>query len=402
MESERKEKIFVPSDYFFWFLVGVIACFAIFSFFTLKTWQVFAFVFVLGIVFAVSRKPLAVSFLCGFLFGFLRVLFWSGDIFSIGFSQDFLNFLGFIRNEFSLALTRLFPEPVAGFSQGIILGGKDIKFSKEFWQALKITSTAHLIAVSGYNITLISRYISRFLVWITLHRKLIWIFAGFGVIVFVIFVGAPASAVRAGVLSILMLIAQRFGREGNPKIALTFALALMSFFDPLALKNDLGLQLSFLASFGIFYVAPSLTCWASPTRRHDLDTEQKQNSFAQTVFETLSAQIMVLPLILYKFGTLSLVGILANFILVPWIWLAMGFSFFSGLAMIVFEPLGRVIGFFSYPFLNFFVKVIEFFAGLPMAGLSGIYISPLLLTVCYLGIFWFIYRIHKIKNRDSF
>jgi hypothetical protein len=63
--------------------------------------------------------------------------------------------------------------------------------------------------------------------------------------------------------------------------------------------------------------------------------------------------------------------------------------------MIVFEPLGRIIGFVSYPFLNFFVKTIEFFAGLPLAGASGIFISPLFLAVCYLGIFWFIWRIKK-------
>jgi len=400
VEDRNREKNLIPSDYFFWFLIGVIACFAVFSFFTLKVWQVLLISLLLiffSFVFGFRCKWLVVSSLLGFAVGFLRIVFWGGDGFAFNLPSEFLNFLEFINLKLSASLIKLFPEPVAGFSQGIILGGQGIKFSNEFWNALKITSTAHLIAVSGYNITLITRYISRFLVWITLHRKLIWIFTSLAVVVFIVFVGAPASAWRAGVLSILMLVAQRFSRENSTKITFTFALALMSFLNPLALKNDLGFQLSFLASFGIFYVAPSLTRRSRLTRRGGInnDHEAEQNFFEQTILETLSAQLMVLPLLLFKFGTLSLVGILANFILVPWIWLAMGFSFFSGLAMIVFEPLGRIIGFVSYPFLSFFVKTIEFFATLPLAGLTGIYISPALLVVCYLGIFWFIWRIKK-------
>ncbi len=397
MGNKDQERILVPSDYFFWFLIGVVVCFAVFSFWSFKVWQVFAGIFILAVApLAVKHwtRWIAISFAAGLTVGFLRILFWGGDGFVFNLPAEFLNFLEFISLQFSSALAKLFPEPVAGFSQGIILGGKDIKFSNEFWQALKITSTAHLIAVSGYNITLIARGVTNFLIRATLHRKLIWIFTSIGVVLFVAFVGAPASAARAGILSILMLIAQRFGRENNVKVAFVFALAAMSFFDPLSLKNDLGLQLSFLASFGIFYVAP-LFLEKEQILQRAQDKMNQPDFLKQTVFETLSAQLMVLPLLLFKFGTLSLTGVLANFILVPWIWLAMGFSFFAGLGMIIFAPLGRIIGFVSYPFLNFFVKTIEFFAGLPLAGARGIFISPLFLALCYLGIFWFLWRIKK-------
>lgn len=395
MENNEEEKIFVASDYFFWFLIGVVACFAVFNFWSFRVWEVLLTLLLsvfIAFVSGFGYRLLVIGFVSGFLIGFLRILLWGGEGFAIALPSAFLSFLEFIKQMFSSALVKLFPEPVAGFSQGIILGGQNIKFSNEFWQALKITSTAHLIAVSGYNITLIARGVANFLQWITLHRKLIWIFASLGVLVFIVFVGAPASSVRAGVISILMLVAQRFSRQNNTKIAFTFALALMSFLDPLTLKNDLGLQLSFLASFGIFYVAPKFL-----ENRRNLDREAKPNFFKQTAMETLSAQLMVLPLLLFKFGTLSLIGVLANFILVPWIWLVMGFSFFAGLGMIIFEPLGRIIGFVGYPFLNFFVKTIEFFAGLPLAGLSGVYISPLVLVVVYVGLFLWVFQVSKSR-----
>ncbi len=176
----------------------------------------------------------------------------------------------------------------------------------------------------------------------------------------------------------------------------------MAFLNPLALKNDLGFQLSFLASFGIFYVAPMFLGKGQIHRQASFgisqdrqDEEEKSNWFKQIAFETLAAQAMVFPLLIYKFGTLSLVGSLANLIVLPLIPLAMGLSFFSGLGMIVFEPLGRLVGFVSYPFLNFIVKTIELFAGLPLAGLSGVFISPLFLIVCYAALLLLIYSVYR-------
>ena len=385
MDSKNQERTLVSSDYFFWFLTGVVACFATFSFFSFKTWQASLFFFFAILFFSVSSLPhrrLMVSFLFGVSVSYLRLAFWDGDVFQVSLPAGFLNFLEFISQRFSAALVKLFPEPVAGFSRGIILGGQGVKFDDSFWQALKITSTAHVIAVSGFNITLIARGISNFLSFLTLHRKLIWIFASLAVVVFIDLVVAPASAWRAGIISILMLVADRFSRQSSTKIAFAFALALMSFLNPIALKNDLGFQLSFLASFGIFYIAPKLLGKKQAFSRVQ-DSENKPNWFKQTAFETLAAQAMVFPLLIYKFGTLSLTGSLANLIILPLIPLAMGLSFSSGLAMIIFEPLGRIIGFVSYPFLSFIVGTIEFFAGLPFAGVNGVFISPLFLVICY-------------------
>ncbi len=135
MDSKEKEKILVPSDYFFWFLFGVISCLVIFNFWSFKIWQVlmvFLFAIFLPFILGWRYKWLVVSCLSGFTFGFLRILFWGGNDFALNPPSGFLNFLEFIKLKFSASLIRLFPEPVAGFSQGIILGGQGIKFSNEF------------------------------------------------------------------------------------------------------------------------------------------------------------------------------------------------------------------------------------------------------------------------------
>ena len=393
MATAESKKFIVSSDYFFWFLIGSVFCFAVLSFWSLEIRQVLFFMFFAvfsSFVFNLGYKWLVVSFFAGFVAGFSRVFVWGGQDFSLPAPVFLTGFLESVKGVFALNLQKLFPEPTASFAQGIILGGQDLKFSNQFWQALKITSTAHIIAVSGYNITLIARGISSFLVWISLHRKLIWIFAIFGVFVFVILVGAPASAVRAGMFSVLLLAAERFGRQQNTRIAFAFILALMLFFEPLALKSDLGFQLSFLASFGIFYLAPRLYAAgtfdvSSKLMNKDAAEERESRGFGfkKIIFETLSAQAMVMPLLIYEFGSLSFLGVLANFLILPMIPFAMSLSFLSGLGMAVNEVLGRVIGFLSFPFLNLIIKIIEFFASLPLAGFFGIYPGVWFLVVCY-------------------
>lgn len=394
------EKILVPSDYFFWFLIGICSAFGFFSFLVngFSIWQIclfFGLILTVVFIFNFWWRWLAVSFLLGFFLVILRIYFWQGEAWSLTLPEFLMNFLNQTRLVFASSLQRLFPEPVASFAQGIILGGEGIKFSNDFWQSLKITSTAHVVAVSGYNITLIARGISNFLVWVTLHRKLIWYFAILGVFLFVVLVGAPASAVRAGIFSVLLIIAERFGRQQNTRIAFALILALMLLASPLALKNDLGFQLSFLASFGIFYVKPRLMRAGIFENNED---ENRGFDWKNMILETLSAQAMVLPLLLFKFGTLSLVGMLANFLILPMIPLAMSLSFLSGLGMILSEFFGRVIGFLSYPFLALIIKIIEFFSGLPGAGMQGIYIGSWFLIVCYLGIIVFLVFSRKNEN----
>ncbi|MEW5805139.1 MAG: ComEC/Rec2 family competence protein [Patescibacteria group bacterium] len=375
----ENEKIFVPADYFFWFLIGIISNVFLLSFFSIKIWQILLGAVVL-IIFLLLVRPqfswLAVSFLAGFILALLRIIFVPEINFSL-ISADSRSYLVNLRGQLSLALGRIFPEPAAGFSQGIITGSQGVKFEPDFWQALKITSTAHLIAVSGYNITIVARFITRLLSWLTVHRKLIWLFALAGIFVFTVFVGAPISAVRAGIMAALVVIAERFSRQQNTKIAFAFVLGLMVLIDPLSLRYDLSFQLSFLAAFGIFYLAP---VWFKQKHGEEKNWILELKKIAA---ETLSAQAMVLPILIYNFGSLSLTGMLANFLVLPLIPLAMSLSFLSGLGFLVYPALGQTIGFLSFPLLSLIIEIIRGFARFPLAGISGIFIAPLLIIIYY-------------------
>lgn len=390
--NQTSSSINVPADYFFWFLLGLISNVFLVSFLSLRFGLLLFLSFSALLLSLAGRWFLAFSFFAGFLFSLLRVVFVPALHLSL-IPTGLETFLLELQQRLALALTRLFPEPIAGFSQGIIIGKQGISFEPEFWEALKLTGTAHLVAVSGYNLTVVAKFITRFLSWLTVHRKLIWLFALAGIFLFILFVGAPVSAVRAGLMAALVIIAERFAREQNLKIAFTFVLGLMLLVNPSLLREDLSFQLSFLAAFGIFYLAP---VWLSQEQQEK--TSGGWVELKKIVAETLSAQAMVLPLLVYRFGQLSLIGLLANLLVLPLIPLAMSLSFLSGLGFLLWSGLGQGIAFFSYPLLNLIVAIIKLFARLPFAGLSGVFLGPLAMILYYGLILLFI----KIKNSHRY
>lgn len=261
-----------------------------------------------------------------------------------------------VRQNFDDSLSRVLPEPEASLARGILVG-RSASFPQELDDAMRKTSTLHLVAVSGYNISIVAMAIVSVLGFLTVSRRFSWLVASAGIALYTIFVGAPASAVRAAIMGILAVIGRHAGRISNARNALTLAAAAMVLHRPQVLRWDLGFQLSFLATIGIIWVSPRIA------RRFKL-------AEANIVTDMFSAQIMVAPWIFYKFGTITLLGMGANLLVMSLTPLAMFWSFLAGLGGIVFLPAGRIVAAIAYILLRYSFGVIQFFAGLPLSALS--------------------------------
>lgn len=360
-----------PADYFFYFLIGIIAGIAVGSYFALS--QILLIMVVALATFFVffafrERKGKVVAsalIFFGVLIGIFRAEAFLASQPPTRTSADAIPYLMDLRDRFEYALNRALPEPEASLASGIILG-KIRKFPPEFEEALRRTSTLHLVAVSGYNITIVASGILWILGLLTVHRKLAWWLAVAGIILFTLFVGAPASAVRAAIMGFLVLLSKRFGRTSESRNALTFAAVAMLLWNPTYFRWDLGFQLSFLAVFGIIYLSPIILSKIS----REKESQEGFLDFKSLLADTFSAQIMVAPWILYKFGTFSLIGFLANALILPVIPAAMFLSFLTGLAGLFAEVLGRVVAFFAFPVFQYVVWLIEVASTFPFASLA--------------------------------
>lgn len=265
-----------------------------------------------------------------------------------------------VKNKFQTAVGRSIAEPNASFINGILLGSRQ-GIPENLKEAFNKTGTSHILAVSGYNISVIADAILWGLIWFMRRRKAFWVSVGL-IFLFTIITGASASVARAAVMGLLFLFAFGYGRLSDARNSVVLAGAAMVYLNPMILVFDVGFQLSFLAVLGLIYVYPFLN---SKTEKIP-----KVVGIKEIVLMTLSAQFFVFPLLVYYFKNLSLVSVFANMLVLPFIPAAMFLGFLSGLVGMIFISLGQFVGFAAWAITAYQIKIIEFFSSLPFASVS--------------------------------
>lgn len=240
-----------------------------------------------------------------------------------------------LRRKFMAALASVLPEPHASFGAGILIGARST-IPEATNEQLSVTGLTHIVAVSGYNLTIIVVAVRRLMGKRSKFQSTMA--AGVLMVVFVLITGFSASIVRAALVGALSLLAWYYGRSFKPVLLISFGAALTAGWSPFYIWSDLGWYLSFIAFFGVLMLAPLLLAVVSK--------RQEPKLLAALLAETIAAQIVTLPLIMYIFGRVSLIGIVANVLVVPLVPLAMLLTLFGGIAGIAVAP---IAGWFAWP-----------------------------------------------------
>lgn len=293
-----------------------------------------------------------------------------------------------------------FTEPQGSFLSAIILGMKR-QIPEEMRDWFARSGTAHILAISGLHISILTQLIMIFFITVLAIPK-IKVFWPTAVIItlFVILAGAPSSAIRASIMGLALLYAQKLGRSvssssNSPYSGLApifLAAAVMLLFNPKLLKVDIGFQLSFAAVLGIKFFSQRFNYYFKKV------PEFKFFPIRQYLSTSLSAQVFVLPLILYYFGNLSLAAPLANILILPVLPIIMilGFSF------IIFGFIHILIAkFISWPIWFLLTYIILIARITSYASFILIDFPFIAVVILYVLIILFILRIKKNEQKTS-
>jgi competence protein ComEC len=253
------------------------------------------------------------------------------------------------KTHLSNRITQLWPEPHASFMAGLLYGYRgglgDVQ------DDFNRTGVSHIVAISGFNITMIAVIFMSALTFLRLRRqRAFWAVCG-GILAFVLLVGASPSVVRAAVMGLLALTAQQIGRLSRPMYLLVPAAAFMVALNPFILLWDAGFQLSFAATFGLLSFAPLLEPYL-----------KKIGS------QTIAAILFALPLLLYHFGRFSTVAPLVNILIlwiIPWLMLL---GVLSLLSFLISPALGLIVAWVAWLGLEYILRVVQWFSALPFAA----------------------------------
>lgn len=275
-------------------------------------------------------------------------------------SLNFYGLLLVLKKNFIAIIDKILPEPTSSFLSALLVGARRT-LPSDLIVAFNKTGTTHIVAISGYNISIISIMILNFLSYLFLSRKLIFWIVITCILMFTLIAGAGASVVRSAIMGSILVLASREGRFYQVTNAIVFAGAIMLFFNPYLLRYDAGFQLSFLAALGLIYLAPHFNQFFSRLPNF--------LSFRTNLAATLSAQIMTLPVILWEFGRVSLIATLANVLILPAIPVTMFFGFLAGLSGFISLKIAQILILPSWMLLSYQIFIVKFLSILPFASI---------------------------------
>jgi competence protein ComEC len=267
-------------------------------------------------------------------------------------------------------LLHLYAEPYASLLSGILLGIES-GIPNPLKEAFNATGTGHIVAISGFNLSIVAGGIANLTRRLFKKRGRTWA-AIAGVWIYVILVGASAAVLRAGVMSTLGVIAIHEQRKVHGPTALATAVFVLTLINPFTLW-DLGFQLSFTATLGmVLYTRPLekflqtvLEQWLKPEHAAAL-----VGWSSDSLLVTIAAQMVTVGVIVGTFQRLSVVSLLTNFMILPaqfYIMLFGGISLLSGLVLL---PVAHIFAWLAWIFLAYTTYIVNLFARVPGASIA--------------------------------
>ena len=263
------------------------------------------------------------------------------------------------RNHLTEKAKEILPLPESAIFNAMVFGDTS-EIPKDIKNDFNRTGTSHILAISGMNISIVAMMLLNLCLLLGLWQKQAFWLAVLGVVVFVLLVGSPASAVRAGVMAVILLAAKNLGRLVRPWRPVILAAFFMVLLNPRLLVFNIGFQLSFLAVIGIMFFNgfwENVFKWV-PVK-----------SLRELISLSMAAQITTWPLILYNFGTVSVISPLANIFMVPLLNPIMFFGLgFSAVSFSVW--LSKMFLWPVWLILKISIVVVEFFGSFSWASFN--------------------------------
>ena len=253
-----------------------------------------------------------------------------------------------IRNWFAERIKKILPEKEASLGLSYLLGMKT-GLSEDFTNNLRTVGLVHIVVASGAHLSILVEVTRRF--FGKLSRFTGVLFSILFVSLFMCMVGWTPSIMRAGTMAILSLVAWYVGRRIAPWRLILLVAAFTLVLEPSFIVN-LGWLLSFASFTGIMILGPKISKF--------FYGERKPGFVASTMLMTISATLMTLPITLYYFGTVSLISVMANLLILPTLPMAMGLTFLTG--VFAYAPgFETVISWCASKILDFHIEVVNFF-----------------------------------------
>lgn len=258
-----------------------------------------------------------------------------------------------LKTSFAKVVQSYLPAPASGLGLGYLVGLKT-GLSDELSETLQLVGMTHVVVASGAHLGILVGAARKLFGKISKFSGTM--FAFLLILFFVLVVGFTPSMTRAALVTSLSLLMGYIGRKFTPFRLIIFVATITLLLVPSNFIN-LGWQLSFASFFGILIVAPKL--------QRLLYGGKHPPWLASMLLTSLSTSLICAPILVYNFGSLSLLSFIANLVILPTLPYAMLLVFLTGVTS--FWPfLATFFGKLASLLLNLHIFVLNYLSAKKM------------------------------------
>lgn len=284
-------------------------------------------------------------------------------------------------------LSGLLSKEMYELEKGILLGDSS-NIDKNIKENFKNCNLSHMLAVSGTHLAYLVLGTNLILNTKFLGKRNIKIINIIVIYVFMIITNMSPSVVRAGISAIISIFGNLIYRKQDTYTTISIALLLTLINNPFSLFN-IGLQLSYLATLGIVIFYPKI-------KKYSISKNKIKKYIIDSIILTISANILILPLVIYNFNILPTNFILANLLASPILGICVILGLFLSIISFISIKFAKLVSFILEIFLNILLQITKIVSKIP----NKIVITPYFITIviCYILI-GFIMIILKNKEK---
>lgn len=288
--------------------------------------------------------------------------------------KDFFGLIYLLKNQIKSRAEMFVKEPGASIVIGLLIGAR-ASIPQNILDDFQKTGLTHILAISGYNITLIIN-IFALIMSKSGRRSRFWITVCM-IGVFAVLTGLSASVVRASIMGVLVILATYLGRKGGGLQLLLLSGMLMVMSNPMILIRDISFQLSFLSTAGLLVLLPLIEEYFN----------KLPPFIAESLSVTLAATVFTTPIILLNFGKFSIVSPFANVLFLPLIPMIMFVSFLMIAASLIFAPLSQLFAAICFLLTTVLLEGVAFTAKIPFAMIEAGDFNIIMFVLYYVALY---------------
>lgn len=285
---------------------------------------------------------------------------------------------------------KILPEKTSNLLVGILIGDKS-GISEDIIENFKISNLSHMLSVSGAHTSYIILGITYILTKSKISKRWICIITILVLILFMFVTNFTVSVTRACFMAILVLGATLLYRKQDFWTSISISLLAILIVNPFSI-NEVGFQLSYLGTIGIIIFNKNVENFLNRIRIN--------SKISKVLSVIISAQIAIMPLMAYRFNTISLTFFISNILASPFLGINIILGFITIFVSLISFNLAKIISILLNLSLEGLIFISDFTAKLPLSSIliKTPYIFSIILFYCFALILNYIYYIYNSRD----